>query len=79
MKAALEDVMNRIDNLTSAILEEFYNKMQKAGERLQEQLQQLQANMTNYVDSKIEELARKNANATKDQLAEIFIKVKEYI
>lgn len=76
MKAALEDVMNRIDNLTSAILEEFYNKMQKAGERLQEQLQQLQANMTNYVDSKIEELARKNANATKDQLAEIFIKVK---
>lgn len=74
-KAALEDITARIERLTSVILDEFYNKMQRAAERLQEQLNQLENHMTHYVDSKIEELARKQANAARDQLAEIYLKV----
>ena len=74
-KAALEDITARIEQLTSVILDEFYNKMQRAAERLQEQLNQLENHMTHYVDSKIEELARKQANAARDQLAEIYLKV----
>lgn len=76
-KAALEDINARIEQLTSVILDEFYNKMQRAAERLQEQLNQLENHMTHYVDSKIEELARKQANAARDQLAEIYLKVKK--
>jgi len=78
MKATLVEVTGRVEKLTSTLMEAFHGKMQKAGEGLQEKLSLLQSRTSDFVDRKLEEQSLQQANAARDQLAEIYLKVNQF-
>lgn len=77
MKGMLTALTGKLEKLTNGLLEEFYNKMQKATEQLQEKLAKMQSGMTQYIDNRMEEIGGRQASMARDQLAEVYLKVSQ--
>lgn len=75
LKGSLDEVTSKLEKISASLLEEFYNKMQRGAEQLQEKLGQQHTQLMHYIDGKIENQARKHADSARDQAAEIHLKV----